>query len=350
MKQSQKPEVKAYQKAYQQKPEIKAYHKAYSQKPEVIARRRAYMKAYMQRPEVKAYYQRPEAKAKRKAMARAYSQQPEAKAKRKAYYQRPEIIARRKVAAKAYYKSLKGQAYRKIWNAKRKIKYIQNQRAGLTASGNKKKTQRGFDLTILKLDTGVCLGSWEQQYHNKSIAYKDLPDLAKKYINEYSGIWIKQTGKSLAEWGVIYNVSREAIRKRLEKYNTCDPNEIVKVKEQRRTLIHMKKEQEAEQQQLEYYRLKILKQIEIKNIKKEKELNRKTYIKNISSKLKDQVMQDICFSNIRTMNILEKLGIKTVDDLVVYNKSTLLAQPNSGKKTVQVIENALDSIGLKLNE
>ena len=317
MKQSQKLEVKEYHKAY---------NKVYVQRPEVKAKRRAYMKAYQQKPKIKEYH--------------------------KAYQQRPEAIARRKVVAKAYYKSLKGQAYRKIWNAKRKIKYIQNQRAGLTASGNKKKTQRGFDLTILKLDTGVCLGSWEQQYHNKSIAYKDLPDLAKKYINEYptGAIWIKQTGKSLEEWGVIYNVSREAIRKRLEKYNTCDPNEIVKVKEQRRTLIHMKKQQEAEQQQLEYYRLKILKQIEIKNIKKEKELNRKTYIKNISSKLKDQVMQDICFSNIRTMNVLEKLGIKTVDDLVVYNKSTLLAQPNSGKKTVQVIENALDSIGLKLNE
>tara|TARA_R110002051_G_scaffold216607_2_gene280889 strand:+ start:1020 stop:1961 length:942 start_codon:yes stop_codon:yes gene_type:complete len=313
MKQSQTPE------------EAKAYYKEYYQRPDIKAHRKAYYKSRNQKPEIKEYH----------------------KAYNKAYNQTPKAIARRK----AHYKSPEGQTYSKKWYAKRKIKYIQNRRAGLTALGNKKRTQKGFDLTTIQLDTGVSLYKWKQQYRNKSIAYKDLPDLAKKYIKEYPlHIWVKQTGKSLEEWGVIYNVSREAIRKRLSLYNTCEPNEIVKVKEQQRTLIHMKKQQEAEQQQLEYYRLKILKQIEIKKIKKEKELNRKTYIKNISSKLKDQVMQDICISDVRTMNILEKLGIKTVDDLVVYNKSTLLAQPNSGKKTMQVIENALDSIGLKLNE
>ena len=52
--------------------------------------------------------------------------------------------------------------------------------------------------------------------------------------------------------------------------------------------------------------------------------------------------------NARAVNILKHLKIKSVDDLVVYSRADLLAQPNSGKKTVRFIEEALETWGFRL--
>jgi DNA-directed RNA polymerase alpha subunit len=50
------------------------------------------------------------------------------------------------------------------------------------------------------------------------------------------------------------------------------------------------------------------------------------------------------------LNIIEKLNIESIGDLICYSSNVLLAQPNFGVRSLAVIETALSEINLKLAE
>ena len=50
----------------------------------------------------------------------------------------------------------------------------------------------------------------------------------------------------------------------------------------------------------------------------------------------------------RAVNVLDRLGIKTIDELILLRRTDLLRVKNCGLRTVDRIENELRKIGLSL--
>jgi len=63
-----------------------------------------------------------------------------------------------------------------------------------------------------------------------------------------------------------------------------------------------------------------------------------------------QNVSTLCFNSLRVLNIIEKLNIESIGDLICYSSNVLLAQPNFGVRSLAVIETALSEINLKLAE
>ena len=68
-------------------------------------------------------------------------------------------------------------------------------------------------------------------------------------------------------------------------------------------------------------------------------------VDDLSEKLKMHVT-DLSLS-VRALSILKSANCRTIDDILKHRKSELKSYRNCGNKTIEEIDNALDSIGIK---
>ena len=140
---SRTPEYRAYKKAYQQRPEVKERQRAYEKLPYVIEARRKYRKLPRSKELIKAYLQRPEVKERQRELSRT----PEYMARMKAYGQSEHGKAMRK----KYRQTEKYKAYQKKWKDDN-VEYIKKKSDYHNKISNPKRLKRFRDRRLLVLN------------------------------------------------------------------------------------------------------------------------------------------------------------------------------------------------------
>ena len=97
---------------------------------------------------------------------------------------------------------------------------------GLTAHGRQRKGNLNY-----KHLTGHTIKWWQEQVNLRQIQWRDLPEIVKHGVRDTHGPkavwpskWRDRTGETLQQIADRLGLSKEGVRRRLNKYGTAEPS------------------------------------------------------------------------------------------------------------------------------